>query len=392
MGINAFFSRIISYGMISINNGVLLIWKDPNIFLERRTYVTFHFECYKALGQDFEDLMYVLGKMSGYNSSVTLGDIFGVGKDKIWSDNPKDSDNFTNGATQDGWGDVKITKYTDNTPKSFIEFEIIDKNLPTDIINAYKEKKDVKLHTYVTGILGGGCKYLSKTESDAYEKQCVVNNDSYTKCLVRGDNVEKELKSKILQDLKIDMKDLYSKSAPMYKSRKYEFKPSTAFKINFGDGSFKIKNYHGSVMVIISYCILHHALKRKLDAKKYQEILNKTSLAQCESLKKELINVKGFGFKSLQTILDDVSMFGYGKFEVIITGENNKTVWIYNKNNPVAKDYLTLFGKQENPVDDYLSSLFTNIFKTFFNLNVTCTEVNCIAKMNNSCEFKIIIE
>ena len=88
----------------------------------------------------------------------------------------------------------------------------------------------------------------------------------------------------------------------------------------------------------------------------------------------------------LKIILKEIEIFGYGKFEVKFSG--TKKILISNSNNPYALDYLEIFGKSKEAIDDFIVLLFKKIFE-LNGKKVKVKEVQCIAKRDKCCEFEI---
>lgn len=390
MRLHPFFTKLISYGGISINDGILRIWKDPNIFVEKNVYATFHFECYEVLGKDFEDLIYIIGEMIGYINSIILGEFFGISATRIWIDDHTDADDFMNGATQDGWGKCTMVNYPEKDKPIKLYCEIKDEQIPLNVINKYKTAKKVKLHSYVTGIISGGARYLYKKQAVVIEEVCQAN-DNRNLCKLKAMESKKPVISKLLVKSGINLQDLYKKVDMLYKKREYEFKPFTMFKISYGDGNFQVKNYYGSVMTVLAHAPIHYVIKKSMKREKFVKMQNNTAKVHAEVLKNQNPNIKDYGLTSLKKIFEDVSVFGYGKFDISIYGEKNNIINLTNKNNAFANDYKALFGNQKECVDDYLCALFVNIMKVFFNKESTCEEINCSAKTDDYCVFKITI-
>ncbi len=85
-----------------------------------------------------------------------------------------------------------------------------------------------------------------------------------------------------------------------------------------------------------------------------------------------------FGFKYLTSFL------GLGVFQV---KKRNDTFSILTTKTPFAEEFVMEYGKQKEPIDDYLRGIWEEVFTIFLGKPMVCEEVKCYAKGDDCCEF-----
>ncbi len=102
---------------------------------------------------------------------------------------------------------------------------------------------------------------------------------------------------------------------------------------------------------------------------------------------------KFFGIKNPKELLDSLTMqssfMGLGIMSIIKFDEKNASFIISNKTNPLAKECLKIFGKQEDPIDHYFAGLFCGTFSELLEKDLLCLETECIAKGDKACLFEV---
>lgn len=89
--------------------------------------------------------------------------------------------------------------------------------------------------------------------------------------------------------------------------------------------------------------------------------------------------------KTLQMIFE---IYGLGKLEILDLDNKRKKVRVRIRNSSLALTQLKK-SKSKNSVCTLTAGILAGIFTYIFAKNVECIEESCIAKGNESCEFKI---
>jgi predicted hydrocarbon binding protein len=383
-GIAQFFDHLVAYGGISIEDGVIYVWVDPNIFVPADAYAVLQEEGRKEFGNDFLELLYWLGKFSGYNASVMLNKRFGLKVDRCYEDDHKDIDNFGNGATQDGWGYCEIISFVKRGQP--ISFDVTNKEskIAQSSVLIYGKQEKYMGHPYLSGILAGGTQFVFNKDCKSEEKECMM--EGKPQCLFTVSETATKEHSKLLQQLKLDEEFLYKKGLDLYFGRQHSFKIITKRNVKFGDGNFMIDKFSGCVIGIMAFTILNHVLQEKLGDKK-TEYFDKITRKQTENIRALYPDIKIYNERNLLKVFEILQNFGFGSFRV--TQSSKTRIIIANTNNPMTDDHKSFFGISKNPVDLYVTHLLKNTLSVMFSLDVKVEEMLCKAQGKPACIYQV---
>ncbi|MBU4351959.1 MAG: hypothetical protein KKA65_04380 [Nanoarchaeota archaeon] len=160
-------------------------------------------------------------------------------------------------------------------------------------------------------------------------------------------------------------------------------------QLNWKEGELFLWNLSGFLIPTYTFIDLIYNLYK--DYKKAEDLLFKIG-------KKQTILAIGymkskFGFKKdldiVKSVLEQSSLLGIGIFEIIKFNLKSGEVLIKNTNNPIAKYYKIIHGKQKKPIDFYIAGTMAGIIEGLTKKKTTCTETKCIVKGDKYCLFKI---
>lgn len=366
--ISEFFNHMLAYGGFNINEGVMHVWGDPSLFIPVEAFVIFFHELEKTLGEKIaHDIFYWLGRLTGRNATETLIKRFGVDK----SDIP----DFVNGATQDGMGYLKIKEYDQ---KKFDYGLIIGTNstFALEYAKKYGETKN-SIDFYLSGILAGGSEPLFDKFYDVEEKECMAKGDD--SCVYEIKSLKDRPEMKFFNNLNLIEIDIINKTRLLMMKRKASFKILGKKDITFGDGTFTLSKIKGINLMNYAKVVLDKILELKLKEKKLSidTILVREFI---RAIKDRIIK------KDLKTILKELEIFGYGKFNIKFAG--TKKILLSNSNNPYPSDYVEIFGRSRIPIDNFICLLLKEAFAVN-NKKVEIKETQCRAKGDKECSFDI---
>ena len=106
-----------------------------------------------------------------------------------------------------------------------------------------------------------------------------------------------------------------------------------------------------------------------------------------------VLHFKKLGINKKQNLLkiwlDLVNMFGIAHLEIISMDGKKAKVKLKTRKSSFAKEYISRYGKQKEPVDFILAGAIAGFFSKFFNKNVECKETNCVAKGELYCQLTV---
>lgn len=112
-------------------------------------------------------------------------------------------------------------------------------------------------------------------------------------------------------------------------------------------------------------------------------------IGHMQSYRGNKVLVQRYGFSADEQFMRETfgksEILGQGVFEFIDLDLENKVFTVRNKENPYAKQYLKVFGKQDHAVCHFLRGLCTGSFHAFFDEELLGVETSCIARGNQEC-------
>lgn len=384
-----FFERLMSYGGISTDPGIIYMWGDPDVLIPTEAFTILQEKLIEKLGEEGENLIIWAGRMNGYQASVVLEKKFGIPFTKIWNDNHEDMDNLINGATQDGYGFIKAVSYPEKG-KSPIKFTLggTNCNIGKKTLELFG-KKSKGMDFFELGIIFGGSDFLFKKNFSLKESKCIAKGDE--ECIFdiyEGDDQYKII-STLFKKVNIDQKNLEKKMESLYLKRPSKGGFVNAKKIQFGNGNFVFLGLTGVVFASRIMVPFFEYLKKRLSSKDYEELLNEFSKGYLEELFRGLSENKAKTTKDILKLIERLNLLGLGEFK--LASSSNKLLFIENKTNTLAQDRKFLLGTSKIPTDDFIAILLKNVLEKFYNSSVNVIESECIAQGKMRCLFKITI-
>lgn len=383
-----FFQRLVNYGGISTEPGVVYIWGDPNLLIPIKAFSIFQEKVIEQLGDNGKDIILWAGKISGYQASKFLEERFGIPFTKVFEENHEDIDNLLNGATQDGFGFFKAKNYPKSSDK-LIEFSLIatGSNVGEKAASVFGKRGEPRDY-FSAGVVEGGSEFLYKKPMIVSEDKCVAIGDS--ECLYNVKQTSNPREFKLFSKVKVDLAKLEKSMYSVYMRRPPKGKFLDAKNIKFGDGNFILYDLKGVIVATRAFAPLIYILKKAMSDKDYEEVISSFTKGYVEDLKK-IISARGFSklfsTKDLKNLIYGLNLIGFGEFNVI--NRVGTYLMIENKTNPYAKDYLSLFGVQKSGVDDIICAIMGELFSDLTGKKVNVSELECITSGKKRCLFKI---
>jgi predicted hydrocarbon binding protein len=352
--ISEFFYHMISYGGFSFEDGVMRVWGDPSLFTPAKSFVLYYRFLRDEIGKDADDLFYWIGRLYGRNSSVMLMKKFGF--------NPKKLPDFINGATQDGFGYIEVS------PRFLISDKVVDGDITgvnstfalryKDMFGPQKDPVDF----YMLGLLTGGSEPLFNRPFDGVERRCMVQDGP--DCLYQVASAQSPPKFPFFARLKENEADIIEATRNMTMNRKSSFKILGKKDISFGDGSFILKGYTGFNLASYAVAILDMFSLELLGKEKFSSVKDKVAESFVQETFDERLKSKLVGAAGVSKILEKLSLFGFGKMELVrIFGSE---ILIKNTNNPYASDMKDIFGRLDEASFDNLRRILHFAFNSYF--------------------------
>lgn len=156
------------------------------------------------------------------------------------------------------------------------------------------------------------------------------------------------------------------------------------------DGTLRIAGVVAYMMPMTSVAIQYSLMSKHLDKKKLDDIIYYTAKIQGVVAVKILRDK--FGIKSKRelffTSLDQGSMIGLGKGEVIRFNEKDKHVFLKKKSSPYEDAYTKILGYQKEPVGHFFRGVLAGVLEELFGEDMVVIEKQCKAIGNNSCIYE----
>jgi len=157
-------------------------------------------------------------------------------------------------------------------------------------------------------------------------------------------------------------------------------------KIRIEDGQIIIFNATNLLFPTRSFLYLRKVILEKLGKTKCNEILKEIGKFQ---IRQALVRYSKM-FKVEEMTVDKfremwikiASLLGYGKVEF----SEKKAI---AKNNPIAQEYLLMFGKSPEPIDSYLCGMAEESYRALLGKPVEVKETKCIACGDPYCQFEV---
>lgn len=379
MKISKFITSLLSQGGIAAGDGLLFVYKNPFVFLPINVFVKIQKAIEDVLGDKAEHFIFWLGYVQGKSSSELFIKRFGYRFKSVI--NPKNFEIFMDGTNLVGMGEYNITKY--DPAKGG---QIICKNpyFSEKYKSTYGKTNSAKDY-YMRGIMAGGATPLLNDVPKFTETQCVAKGDSHCQYDIEFVKEKYDFNFKYLP---INTNQLNVKSEQLFVKRQSFIRNVFRKSVRFVNGKFIYQDMQGVVLPAYLFAIVMYVLKN-VGKVKYPDILEPPAEEYLKLLygdKFELLNNKK---SSVDELLKKLNVLGMGLFSAKYM--TKKLVYVSNTQNPYAKDYLTLFGKQKQGVDEFICKLLKIIFGKIHGNKVDIKETQCIATGNNLCKFEVKI-
>lgn len=162
-------------------------------------------------------------------------------------------------------------------------------------------------------------------------------------------------------------------------------------KIEFTqDGKIIAFNEHIVQLPVRVFNKLLVLLKENFGESKAQEIMKELGRFQVKQALQRYVKI--LGWKELpkdkiwEFSMQITTSLGIGKYEC--KKINNSYVFSIPKT-PFAEEFLLEYGKQQFPIDSYISGMFEKGISSILGKPMVCEEVKCYAKGDDCCEFVV---
>lgn len=383
--VTQFFYRLLAYGGLSADPGIIYVWGDPNLLIPYEAFSLLESGLIKNLKEDGKNLILWFGRISGYQSSDVLEKRFGIPFTKIWIEDPYDLDNLINGATQDGFGFFAGKTYT---PKGKpVNQQISGKNCTigkkyAEMFGKQKEERDF----YSSGVILGGIEFLYKVPIAIREINCIAKGDKDCIFDFHQDN-NADYFSKLFKKAREDQKKVESAMNSLYFKRPVRGSFVTSKNIQFGDGNFIFRGQPGVVVATRAFAPTMKIAKTLIPGNKYAQLIDEFTKGYVSHALKG-IALKGVPSSAqINSIIKNINLFGFGEFSVLSSSGNN--LFVENKTNPLVRDYVSIYNFNKKPYDEIICALLKNIFEKVYKAAISVEEVECVAQGKRRCLFKI---
>jgi len=162
-------------------------------------------------------------------------------------------------------------------------------------------------------------------------------------------------------------------------------------KIEFTqDGKIIAFNEHIIQLPVRVLNKLFSTLKETLGEGKAKEIMKELGRFQVQQAFQRYIKILGWEKLPKNKIWEFVTQItlslGLGKYEY---RKSNDSYIISISKTPFAEEFLLEYGKQQSPIDYYISGIFEKGLTALLGKPMICEEVKCYAKGDDCCEFVV---
>jgi len=374
--ISEFFAHMIQYGIFNYKDGEITVFNNPYLFIPISALATIQYELNKVFPKEANTLIEWIGRVDGRTASNILVKRYGI--------DPKNIRRLLDAGTLTGLGKLDLKKVE--------EEEIIVTCINSPFAKYYKKKYGISkepVDYYILGALVGSDIPITGREAVGKELFCIGKGDKY--CEYQFLHGKYKRPSLIKKYLKKDPDKILNEISSKFIRRMKFSSVSFKFKdIKFGDGNFIFNNILGISIPAFAIILLNELLLN-YDPKFRDEFFIKVSESYIEDLDIPLINTSKFSSKQIQSIINNLSMFGFGSLKVRLI--RNKKILFENFNNNYAKEYIEIFGYKKESSDILLCKLIEIILRRSLNRSLSCIEKSCISnKNNNFCLFEVNIK
>jgi len=375
--------RVIAKSLIShtiaydSKQGILNLWGMPYFIISNDALANLQKTMIDNFGKEFQDIIFTLGKLHGYNATSILLKKYGLlfrGDYKL----------FVEQSNLVGVGSVTMEK----TDLETHEHNVISKNTP--LANSYKKLFGIQTEPvdhYLMGLASGVSMALDGWDSLAIEEKCismgdleckfrVIDKSKLNKNDIKNKPIESEKIKKIFK--KMDINEIY----------RHRGSTGTSKMFKFEDGKLILDNVEGLFTAIYILTILNKTMQETygIEYKKKLKICGKfEGKLIAKKLKKDS---KKIGAIIINKYLQKLKPLGFGIFSITENIGQKKSIIIHNKINPYAKQYEDLFGKQKEPIDYYLTGVLEGFLNEILAKKVSVKEISCFAQTGKECLFK----
>ncbi len=156
------------------------------------------------------------------------------------------------------------------------------------------------------------------------------------------------------------------------------------------DGTLRIAGVAAFMMPMTSLAIQYSLMSKHLEKKKLDDIIY--YVAKIQGVVAVKILRDKFGIKSKKelffTSLDQGSMIGLGKDEVIRFSEKDKHVILKKQVSPYEDAYTKTFGHQKEPIGHFFRGVLAGVLDELFEEPMVVIERQCKAAGNPFCTYE----
>jgi len=162
-----------------------------------------------------------------------------------------------------------------------------------------------------------------------------------------------------------------------------------AGQASFTEGEIKILQKYFYMHPLFDIITFQHDMCKSTNHKMLQ-ILYENGKKTSEEL---IQHFKKLGITNRSPLLkiwvDLINTFGIAQMEIVSIDEKTAKAWIRAKKSSFAREYISRYGKQKEPVDFILAGAIAGFFSRYFDKSVKCKETSCVAKSELYCQFAV---
>jgi hypothetical protein len=353
--VSEFFSHMLAYGGFSFNDGVMMVWGDPSVFLPARAFVHLY-AAFRKERRDADAIFHWVGTLTGRNATLVLMKKFGFDKHQL--------PDFVNGATQDGFGYMEIKKM--KWDHLTLTGELVGTN--SSFALAYKKshgKQKAAVDSYIGGILEGGAEPLFDLNLKVVETSCMACGDRL--CTYSFTTLPAHVTPAFFRDLPFKEADVIAISKRIALRRKLNFQLFRRKDVEFGNGSFVLRSIKGFNMVVYVLMLLDAIAFEFFGKEKFSTLQDEMAKIIVDETFKPGLKAPLSG-QAINRVLEQLMIVSLGRIQAVEFSAGK--VIIMNTSNPYSTDVRDLLHTEDHSIG-LLAAMIKHAFKAYFGRTVT---------------------
>jgi predicted hydrocarbon binding protein len=393
-------TRVVGFKAISFDGSHIFLWGVPMILLPADTIVLLQNRLEKEFGKkEIFSVMFGLGKLQGKNGTNILLKRYNI------TPTGKDLSFFLEQTGLVGMG--KLEPHEKIVEEQLKEKFYRARDLNSPEAMQYKEMFGIQktgVDFFLNGLITGGCEALFGGNLVGVEKECIAcGNDKCVFLMSEETRFEKDEKLKELIPTNIkeieeiknksDLTNLLEPSPMQLKDTETELSLFLKKKyknriFEFSNGRINMLGISGFITPMIVIALFYYVAKKRY-GKKIDDIFYETGKHHGLTYGKKIIeevNLKQNEI-AIKRILETIGFFGFGKPEIMRLDLKNRKIIFKVMENPLAKEYLKIFGRQKEGIDFLLAGFTAGLIETIIG-KIDVIETKCITEASPYCIFE----